>query len=71
MKFLLSFGLLAAFAVFFAMAKAKQSSWSEWADKPGAICNDTCGGCGRIEQVRTCTGGKSKSCKGASEQLAS
>ncbi|CAD6199224.1 unnamed protein product [Caenorhabditis auriculariae] len=66
MKLLLSYVILSAFAVFFVV---KASSWSEWTDKPGSRCNDTCGAYGRVAQVRTCQGGNSKDCQSVSRPV--
>ncbi|CAD6199223.1 unnamed protein product [Caenorhabditis auriculariae] len=50
--------------------RVRSQGWSGWTDKPGAVCNDTCGAFGRIEQVRTCLGGNNNKCQGESERLA-
>ncbi|CAD6199228.1 unnamed protein product [Caenorhabditis auriculariae] len=65
---LLSF--LVSIVIFSVVVNSHNSGWSEWADKPGARCNDTCGACGSIRQVRTCLGGNSKHCQGTRERLA-
>ncbi|CAD6199219.1 unnamed protein product [Caenorhabditis auriculariae] len=71
MKFLLSLVVVSAFAVLFAVVDSQEAGWSAWTDKPGASCNDTCGACGRIEQIRTCEDpDPATNCQGESEQLA-
>ncbi|CAD6199222.1 unnamed protein product [Caenorhabditis auriculariae] len=63
MKFLC---LLSAFAVFF-VVESQESGWSEWTDKPGEACDDTCGACGGLKQIRTCQ--TANGCLGANEQI--
>ncbi|CAD6193160.1 unnamed protein product [Caenorhabditis auriculariae] len=71
MKFLPSFGVVLTFAVLcVVMVDSVKSGWSEWINKPDAVCSDTCGGCGRIEQIRSCLSDDPKRCRGLSERSA-